>query len=66
MKCQQPANKRLRTYNNGKTRPIRCKHSTFRHFIDTGAVRVDRVHTDKNLVDPLTKGLEREKIYKSS
>lgn len=27
---------------------------------------MDHVHTDENLVDPLTKGLTREKVYNTS
>jgi len=49
-------------YYNGKRRHIRRKHSTIRECISNGAVRVDFVHTNENLVDPLTKGLNREKI----
>ena len=34
--------------------------------LSTGAIRVDHVRTDDNLVDPLTKGLAREKVHKTS
>ena len=53
-------------YYNGKKRQIRRKHSTIREYISTGAVRVDHVRSDDNLADPLTKGLAREKVYKTS
>ena len=53
-------------YYNGKRRQIRRKHSTVREFLSTGSVRVDHVRTDENLADPLTKGLPREKVLKTS
>ena len=53
-------------YYNGKRHQIRRKHSTVREFLSTGFVRVDHVRTDENLADPLTKGLPREKVLKTS
>ncbi|CAL8993404.1 unnamed protein product [Prunus brigantina] len=53
-------------YYNGKRRQIRRKHSTTREFLSNGAVRVDYVRSDENLADPLTKGLAREKVWKTS
>ena len=53
-------------YYNGKRRQIRRKHSTVRDFLSTGAVRVDHVRSEENLADPLTKGLAREKVWKTS
>jgi hypothetical protein len=53
-------------FYNGKRRQIRRKHSTVRDMISKGAVRVDHVRTDENLADPLTKGLAKEKVYKSN
>jgi len=53
-------------YYNGKRRQIRRKHSTIRECISNGAVRVDFVRTDENLADPLTKGLNREKVRETS
>ena len=47
-------------YYNGKRRQIRRKHSTIRECISNGAVRVNFVRTNENLVDPLMKGLNRE------
>ena len=49
-------------YYNGKRRQIRRKHNTIRECISNGAVRVDFVRTNENLADPLTKGLNREKV----
>jgi len=34
--------------------------------VSIGAVRVDHIHTDDILADPLTKGLAREKVYNTS
>ena len=53
-------------YYNGKRRQIRRKHSTIRELLTTGAVIVDYVRSNDNLVDPLTKGLAREKVFKTS
>ena len=53
-------------YYNDKKRQIRRKHSTIREFLSTGAVRVDYVRSEENLADPLTKGLAREKVWKTS
>ena len=53
-------------YYNGKRRQIRRKHSTIREFLFTGAMRVDNIRYDDNLADPLTKGLAKEKVYKTS
>ncbi|BBG96840.1 NAD(P)-binding Rossmann-fold superfamily protein, partial [Prunus dulcis] len=53
-------------YYNGKRRQICRKHSTIREFLSNGAVRVDYVRSDENLADPLTKGLAREKVWKTT
>ena len=53
-------------YYNVKRRQIRRKHSTIRECISNGAVRVDFVRTNENLADPLTKGLNREKVQETS
>ena len=53
-------------YYNGKKRQIHCKRSTIREFLTICAVIVDHVQTDDNLVDPLTKGLAKEKVFRTS
>jgi hypothetical protein len=53
-------------YYNGKRQHINRKHSTIRESISNGAVRVNFVHTNENLADPLTKGLNREKFQDTS
>ena len=42
-------------YYNGEKLQIRRKHNTIRDYISKGAVRVNHVRTDVNLVDPLMK-----------
>jgi len=49
-------------YYNGKRGQIRRKHNTIRECISNEAIRVDFVCTNENLADPLTKGLNREKV----
>lgn len=39
------------------------KHNIARDCIFIGVVRVDHVHTDKNLTDLSTKGLVRKKFH---
>jgi len=53
-------------YYNGNRRQICRKHSTVRELLSSGAVRVDHIHSDENLADPLTKGLAREKVLSTS
>lgn len=53
-------------YYNGKRCQIRRKYNTFRDCISKGVIRVYHICTDKNLADPLTKKLTREKIYNTS
>ena len=51
---------------NGKSRHIRRKHNTVRQLISTGVISVDYVKLKDNIADPLTKGLNRELVKKSS
>ena len=51
---------------NGKSRHIYCKHNTIRQLLSTGVISVDYVKSKDNIVDPLTKGLNRELVEKSS
>ncbi|TYK06418.1 Retrovirus-related Pol polyprotein from transposon TNT 1-94 [Cucumis melo var. makuwa] len=53
-------------YYNGKRQQIRRKHSTIRELLTTGTVIVNYIKSDDNLADPLTKGLAREKVFKTS
>ena len=51
---------------NGKSRHIRHKHNIIRQLLSTGVISVDYVKSKDNIVDPLTKGLSRELVEKSS
>jgi hypothetical protein len=53
-------------YYNGKRQHINQKHNTIRESISDGAVRVNFAHINENLEDPLTKGLNREKVQDTS
>jgi hypothetical protein len=57
---------KIKNYYNGKKQHIRHKHNTIRESISNGAVRVNFVRTKENLVDPSTKGLNREKVQDTS
>ena len=51
---------------NGKSRHIRRKHNIIRQLISTGVISIDYVRLNDNITDPLTKGLNRELVEKSS
>ena len=51
---------------NGKSRHIRRRHNTIREVLLTGIISIDHVKSKDNIVDPLTKGLNRELVEKSS
>ena len=51
---------------NGKSRHIGLRHSYVRQLISDGIITVDYVRSSQNLADPLTKGLTRDLIYKTS
>ena len=53
-------------YYNGKSRPIRRKHSNVRLYLKKGAINVDYVKSCDNLADPLTKAITREKVWSTS
>ena len=53
-------------YYNGKSRPIRRKHSNVRSYLINGTINVDYVKSCDNLADPLTKALTREKVWSTS
>ena len=44
-------------YNNGKSRPIRRKHSVVRSYLSGGIITVDYIKSNDNLADPFTKAL---------
>ena len=53
-------------YYNGKSRPIRRKHSTVRTYLSDGVINVTYVKSSENLADPLTKALARERVWNTS
>ena len=54
------------TIYNGKSRHIRRRHNTIRQLLSTGVISIDHVKSKDNITDPLTKGLSRDLVYKSS
>ena len=50
---------------NGKSRHICCRHNAIRQLLSIGVIYVDYVKSKDNIVDPLTKGLNRELVDKS-
>ena len=51
---------------NGKSRHICRRHNTIRQLLSTRVISVDYVKSKDNVADPLTKGLNRELVEKSS
>ena len=51
---------------NGKSRHIRRSHNTIRQLLSNGVISVDYVKSKDSIADPLTKGLNRELVEKSS
>ncbi|KAJ9557464.1 hypothetical protein OSB04_012078 [Centaurea solstitialis] len=54
------------TMYNGKSRHIRRRHNTIRQLLSTRVILIDYVKSKDNIADPLTKGLSRDLLYKSS
>ena len=48
---------------NGKKRHICLRHNIVRQLISNGVIAMEFVRSEKNLVDPLTKGLTRQLVY---
>lgn len=51
---------------NGKSRHIGLRHSYINQLIRDGVITVDYVCSLNNLADPLTKGLIRDLVLKTS
>ena len=51
---------------NGKSRHIGLRHSSVRQLITDGVITIDFVRSCENLADPLTKGLPRDKVSKTT
>ncbi|KAF3640915.1 putative plastid-lipid-associated protein 13, chloroplastic [Capsicum annuum] len=51
---------------NGKSRHIRRRHNTVKELLSSGIITVDYVKSKDNVSDPLTKGLSREGVERTS
>ena len=51
---------------NGKSRHIGLRHSYVRKLIIDGVITINYVKLSENLADPLTKGLARDLVWKTS
>ncbi|PHU04470.1 hypothetical protein BC332_25292 [Capsicum chinense] len=51
---------------NGKSRHIRRRNNTVRELLSSGIITVDYVKSNDNMSDPLTKGLSREGVERTS
>ena len=51
---------------NGNSRHMRRRHNTIRQLISSGVISIDYVRSKDNMSDPLTKGLSRKLVEKSS
>ncbi|PHT84341.1 hypothetical protein T459_12784 [Capsicum annuum] len=51
---------------NGKSHHIRRRHNTIRELLSSRIITVDYVKSKDNMSDPLTKGLSREGMEKTS
>ena len=51
---------------NGKFRHIRQRQNTVRHLLSNGIMTIEYIRSKENIADPLTKGLTREQVSKSS
>ena len=47
---------------NGKSRHIRRRHNTVKQLLSNGIISIDFISSKDNLADPLTKGLNGERI----
>ena len=51
---------------NGKRRHIRIRHSAVKQLLKHGVISLQYVRSEKNLADPLTKGLTRRVVLETS
>ncbi|GJU56758.1 retrotransposon protein, putative, ty1-copia subclass [Tanacetum coccineum] len=51
---------------NEKSRHILCRHNSIRQLLSTGVILIGYVKSKDNITDPLTKGLRKELVSKSS
>ena len=51
---------------NGKSRHIGVRHSSVKELITNGVISIDYIKSELNLAHPLTKGLTRDFVLKTS
>ncbi|WMV41815.1 hypothetical protein MTR67_035200 [Solanum verrucosum] len=51
---------------NGKSRHIRRRHNSVRQLLSSGIITIDYVKSKDNVSNPLTEGLTREGVERSS
>ncbi|KAA0043284.1 Retrovirus-related Pol polyprotein from transposon TNT 1-94 [Cucumis melo var. makuwa] len=51
---------------NGKSRHIRLRHAVVKQLLKEGTISLEFVRSEKNLADPLTKGLTKKMVLDSS
>ena len=51
---------------NAKSRHIRRRHNTIRQLLSSAIITIDYVKSSDNVSDPLTKGLVRQAVERSS
>ena len=51
---------------NGKSRHIRRRHNIVRQLLSNDIMTIEYIRSKENIADPLTKGLTREQVSKSS
>ncbi|PHU19140.1 hypothetical protein BC332_10291 [Capsicum chinense] len=54
------------TMYNDKSRHIQRRHNTVRELLSSGIITIDYVKSKDNVSDPLTKGLSREGVERTS
>ena len=51
---------------NGKSKPIRRKHSTVRFYLSSSIITMDYIKSNDNLTDPFTKALAKDRVWNTS
>ena len=51
---------------NGKRKHIRLRHKVVKELLENGVISLDFVKSEKNLADPLTKGLCKKLVFDTS
>ncbi|CAM8930606.1 unnamed protein product [Rhodiola kirilowii] len=51
---------------NGKSRHIHRRHNTIRQLLSSGVISIDYLRSKENISDPLTKGLNKDQVEKTT